>query len=50
MNYGEMKLGQGSEASRRYLKENPKLVEEISQKIKEASAKEESQADKPIAE
>lgn len=43
LNYGDQKLGQGMEASRRLLKENPKLKDEIAAKVKEAAAKEESQ-------
>jgi len=39
-NYGEYKLGQGYEASRKFLKENPKITEEIIKKIKEAVKKE----------
>ncbi|MDF1497994.1 MAG: recombinase RecA [Patescibacteria group bacterium] len=35
-NYGEHKLGQGYEASRKFLKENPKITEEIIKKIKES--------------
>ncbi len=31
--YGDMQLGQGKEKSRLYLKENPKITEEIKQKI-----------------
>jgi len=34
-------LGQGLESSKKYLKENPKLVTEIIKKIKEAAKKEE---------
>jgi recombination protein RecA len=37
LNYGEEKLGQGMEASKKYLEENPKLIGEISKKIKEAA-------------
>ena len=40
-NYGEHKLGQGLESSKKYLKENPKLVTEIIKKIREAAKKEE---------
>ena len=40
-NYDEHKLGQGLESSKKYLKENPKLVTEIIKKIKEAAKKEE---------
>jgi len=39
-NYEEHKLGQGYEASRRFLKENPKIANEIVSKIKEAVKKE----------
>lgn len=39
-NYGDMKLGQGMEASKQFLKENPKVAKEIDklirQKVKEA--------------
>ena len=31
--YGDMQLGQGKEKARLYLKENPKLAEEIKEKI-----------------
>jgi recombination protein RecA len=37
-NYAEQKLGQGAEASKKYLAENPKLAAEIAKKIKEAAA------------
>lgn len=37
-NYAEQKLGQGAEASKKYLAENPKLTAEIAKKIKEAAA------------
>lgn len=37
LNYGEQKLGQGMEASKKYLEENPKLAKEIASKIKEAA-------------
>jgi len=36
-NYGDIKLGQGLEASRQFIKENPKLEKEITEKIKQAS-------------
>jgi len=36
-NYNETKLGNGMEASRAYLKENPKIVSEIVSKIKKAA-------------
>jgi recombination protein RecA len=35
LNYGEMRLGQGREKAKQYLRENPALVEEISRKILE---------------
>jgi len=39
-NYGEIKLGQGYEISRKFLRDNPKMTEEIIKKIKEAVEKE----------
>ena len=39
-NYGDTKLGQGMEASKAYLVENPKITAEIVKKIKEESVKE----------
>ena len=33
--YGDQKLGQGMEASKKYLQENPKLFQEIKEKIRE---------------
>jgi len=39
-NYGEIKLGQGMEASKTYLVENPKITAEIAKKIKEEAGKE----------
>jgi recombination protein RecA len=36
--YNDAKIGQGREASKRYLKENPKIMEEIIKKVKEAAA------------
>jgi recombination protein RecA len=36
-NYGEHKLGQGVEASKKFLKENPKVVKEIIKETKKAS-------------
>jgi len=33
--YGETKIGQGRESARNYLKENPKILTEISHKVKE---------------
>lgn len=35
--YKDAKIGQGREASKRYLKENPKVMEEIIKKVKEAA-------------
>ena len=35
LTYGEVKLGQGRENARAYLKENPKLLEEIEAKLRE---------------
>ena len=34
--YGDMQLGQGKEKARMFLKENPKIAEEIKQKVMEA--------------
>lgn len=39
-NYGDQKIGQGYEASRKFLKENPKITNEIIGKIKEAVKRE----------
>ncbi|MCK5413098.1 MAG: recombinase RecA [Candidatus Pacebacteria bacterium] len=39
-NYGEQKLGQGYEISRKFLKDNPKIASEIIKKIKEEVKKE----------
>jgi len=39
-NYGDIKLGQGMEASKAYLVENPKITTEIVKKIKEEAVKE----------
>jgi recombination protein RecA len=39
-NYEDQKLGQGYEASRRFLKENPKMTNEIISKIREAVKRE----------
>ncbi len=36
--YNDAKIGQGREASKKYLKENPKVMEEIVKKVKEAAA------------
>jgi len=39
-NYGDLKLGQGLEASKKFLEENPKIMKEIVEKIKDESTKE----------
>lgn len=39
--YGEGKIGQGKEAAKRYIAENPKVAKEIEKKIIEASEREE---------
>src|SRR3989339_895182 len=39
-NYGDIKLGQGMEASKAYLVENPEITAEIAKKIKEEAGKE----------
>ncbi len=36
--YGDMKIGQGRESARVFLKENPKIAAEIEKKVKEAAA------------
>lgn len=36
--YGDMKIGQGRESARIYLKENPKITAEIEKKVKESAA------------
>ena len=38
--YGEGKIGQGREASKTYLEENPKVLEEIAKKVQKAAAAE----------
>lgn len=38
--YGEGKIGQGREATKKYLEENPKVLDEIAQKVSAASAQE----------
>lgn len=43
-NYQDKKLGQGGEASKKFLKENPKITDEIVKKIKEAVEKEKENA------
>jgi len=40
LNYGDQKLGQGMEASKKYLEENPKITAEIVKKIKAAAGEE----------
>ena len=35
INYGEMRLGQGRENAKQYLRDNPALVEEITRKVLE---------------
>jgi recombination protein RecA len=40
-NYKDMKLGQGLEVSKKFLKDNPKVTEEIAKELKEAVKKEE---------
>lgn len=37
--YGEGKIGQGREATKQYLEENPKVLEEIAKKVKTAAKK-----------
>ena len=39
-NYGDMKLGQGLEASKKFLKENPKIIKEIEKIIMKKSVEE----------
>lgn len=43
-NYGDLKIGQGKENARLFLKQNSKLLDEISTKVKEAIKKEKEQA------
>jgi len=38
--YNDAKIGQGREASKTYLEENPKVMEEIAKKVREAAVKE----------
>lgn len=38
--YGEGKIGQGREATKKYLEENPKVLEEIAKKVSDAAVKE----------
>jgi recombination protein RecA len=35
--YGGQKIGQGREAAKNYLRENPKVLEEVSQKVRTAA-------------
>lgn len=44
-NYKDLKLGQGFEASKKFLKDNPKITEDIAKELKEAIKKEESAAE-----
>lgn len=39
--YNDQKIGQGREATKKYLEENPKVLEEIAQKVKDSAEKEE---------
>ncbi len=41
--YNDAKIGQGREASKQYLKDNPKVMAEIVKKVKEAAAKAEQE-------
>ncbi len=43
-NYKEMKLGQGMEASKKFLKDNPKVAQEMAKEVKETIKKEEAAA------
>jgi recombination protein RecA len=43
-NYKDMKLGQGFEASKKFLKDNPKITQEIAKELKETIKKEEMAA------
>ena len=38
--YGGSKIGQGREATKKYLEDNPKIMEEIASKVTEASSQE----------
>jgi recombination protein RecA len=50
-NYGETKLGVGRETAKRFLKENPKLMAEIREKVMSASeAAAENNENGPVAE
>ncbi len=39
LSYGEIKLGQGREGARHFLKENPKLMKQIEEQVREQAAK-----------
>jgi recombination protein RecA len=43
-NYKDLKLGQGFEASKKFLKDNPKVAQEMAKEVKEAIKKEEATA------
>jgi recombination protein RecA len=43
-NYKDMKLGQGFEASKKFLKDNPKIMQEIAKELKEQIKKEDAAA------
>jgi recombination protein RecA len=36
--YSDAKIGQGREAAKTYLEENPKVMEEVAKKVREAAA------------
>ena len=38
--YNDQKIGQGREATKKYLEENPKILDEIAKKVKESFEKE----------
>jgi len=42
-NYGDMKLGQGMDGTKKFFEENPKVLKELVSKIKEAAEKENKQ-------
>ena len=41
--YGDEKIGQGREAAKRYLEENPKVLAEIDKKVRTAVAEKEAE-------
>lgn len=41
--YGDAKIGQGREAAKQYLRDNPKVMEEITKKVRDAAAKAEAE-------